>query len=81
MSQQRRKYDADVREGAIRLVIESGRLASWVSHSWRRTAAAGLGQEDELARVKAENAQLKREMKQVTGERDVLKRCMVLWVK
>ncbi|WP_089106931.1 hypothetical protein [Streptomyces hyaluromycini] len=35
----------------------------------------------ELARLRRENAQLKKDNKELAMERDVLKRCMVLWVK
>jgi transposase len=34
-----------------------------------------------IARLTAENAALKKENKELGMERDVLKRCMVLWVK
>ncbi|WP_244187828.1 hypothetical protein [Streptomyces regalis] len=39
------------------------------------------GGNDELERLQRENAQLKRDNKELAMERDVLKRCMVLWVK
>lgn len=34
-----------------------------------------------MARLRRENAQLKKDNKELVMERDVLKRCMVLWVK
>ena len=55
-------------------------LASWVSRA-RRAGAAPAGGSDELDRLRRENAQLKRDNKELVMERDVLKRCMVLWVK
>ncbi|MET9735798.1 hypothetical protein ABZZ79_35805 [Streptomyces sp. NPDC006458] len=48
----------------------------------RAAAKAGpKGESEELARLRRENAQLKRDNKELVMERDVLKRCMVLWVK
>ncbi|KOV57279.1 transposase [Streptomyces sp. MMG1121] len=95
MAEKRRKFDAEFREGAVRIVTETGRtiaevakdvginettLASWVSRA-RRAGTAPGGGDDELERLRRENAQLKRGNKELAMERDVLKRCMVLWVK
>ncbi|MCX4856948.1 hypothetical protein OG426_37125 [Streptomyces canus] len=55
-------------------------MASWVSRA-RRAGTAPAGGSDELERLRRENAQLKRDNKELVMERDVLKRCMVLWVK
>ncbi|MER5215478.1 hypothetical protein ABT063_34315 [Streptomyces sp. NPDC002838] len=43
--------------------------------------AETAGESEELARLRRENAQLKKDNKELAMERDVLKRCMVLWVK
>ncbi|WP_164540979.1 transposase [Streptomyces abyssomicinicus] len=82
MAQERQQYDPDVREGAVRLVTESGRpvpqvaeemnikpatLASWVSRARRRARAATVSRDDELARLRAENTQLKPEVKEIAG--------------
>ncbi|MFF4402796.1 transposase [Streptomyces sp. NPDC001480] len=95
MAEKRRKFDAEFREGAVRIVTETGKtiaevakdlginettLASWVSRA-RRAGTAPGGGNDELERLRRENAQLKRDNKELAMERDVLKRCMVLWVK
>ncbi|MEV0469641.1 transposase [Streptomyces sp. NBC_00988] len=95
MAEKRRKFDPEFREGAVRIVTETGKtiaevaddlginettLASWVSRA-RRTWTAPAGGSDELERLRRENAQLKRDNKELVMERDVLKRCMVLWVK
>lgn len=98
MAEKRRKFDADFREGAVRIVAETGRpiaqvakdlginektLASWVSRA-RRAGGDGtvsVSERDELARLRQENALLRKDNKELAMERDVLKRCMVLWVK
>ncbi len=88
----RRKFDPEFREGAVRIVLESGRpiaqvardlgvnegtLGNWVAKA--REAAGGddapLGESEraELARLCAENAELRM-------QRDVLKRSTALWV-
>ncbi|WP_181803794.1 hypothetical protein [Streptomyces shenzhenensis] len=54
--------------------------ASWVSRV-RRAGTARGGGDDEPERLRRENAQLKRDNKELVMERDVLKRCMVLGVK
>ncbi|MBH1939109.1 transposase [Streptomyces sp. AV19] len=102
MAEKRRKFEPEFREGAVRIVAETGRplaevardlginettLASWVSRA-RRAGADGVaagrprsGEREELERLRRENAQLRRDNKELVMERDVLKRCMVLWVK
>ncbi|MFF6866437.1 transposase [Streptomyces ardesiacus] len=95
MVEKRRKFDAEFREGAVRIVTETGKtvaevakdlgidettLASWVLQA-RRAGAVPGGGNDELERLRREDAQLKRDNKELAMERDVLKRCMVLWVK
>ncbi|MER5227787.1 transposase [Streptomyces flaveus] len=95
MAEKRRKFDPEFREGAVRIVTETGKpiaevakdlginettLASWVSRA-RRAGTAPAAEGDELERLRRENAQLKRDNKELVMERDVLKRCMVLGVK
>lgn len=95
MAEKRQKFDAEFREGAVRIVAETGKtlaevardlginettLATWVSRA-RQAGTAGSGESEELARLRRENLQLKRDNKELAMERDVLKRCMVLWVK
>jgi transposase len=94
MADKRRKFDAEFREGAVRIVTETGKpikqvakdlgineatLAGWVSRA--RRAGGSAGDSEELARLRQENTRLKKENKELGMERDVLKRCMVLWVK
>ncbi|MFJ2576884.1 transposase [Kitasatospora aureofaciens] len=98
MAEKRRKYDPEFREGAVRIVTETGKpiaqvardleidagtLGSWVARA-RQTAGEGSGREseyEELQRLRRKNAELTKENTQLAMERDVLKRCMVLWVK
>ena len=89
MPEKRKKYDREFREGAVRIVEETGKpiaqvardlgvnegtLGNWVQRA--REGRDGLSRDDveELKRLRAENAQLRM-------ERDVLKRSVVLWVK
>ncbi len=92
MPEKRRKFDAEFREGAVRLVQETGKpiaqiardlginegtLGNWVA----RDQAARNGTEhlsrDDVADLK----RLRAENAEVRMERDVLKRSVVLWVK
>ncbi|GAA3522337.1 transposase [Streptosporangium album] len=90
MTETRRRFDQDFRDGAIRIVEETGRpivrvarelgvnagtLANWVNmaRQRRRVGNDGLG-EDELVRLRKENAELQMRC-------DVLKRGLTLWVQ
>src|SRR5215831_16844735 len=93
MAETRRKFDADFREGAVRLVRETGQpiaqvardlginegtLGNWVNlDRRRRDEADGALGEDELAEL----ARLRRENAELAMERDVLRRSVALWLK
>ncbi len=93
MAETRRKLDEDFREGAVRLVRETGKpiaqvarevgvnegtLGNWVNADRRRRGEGdGALGEDE----RAELARLRKENAELAMERDVLKRSVALWVK
>jgi len=92
MSETRKKYDAEFRQGAIRIVEETkkpiaqvardlgvneGTLGNWVARARAaRDGTDGLGKDD-----LAELRRLRVEVAELLMERDVLKRSVVLWVK
>jgi transposase len=93
MGETRRKFDQDFREGAVRLVRETGKpiaqvardlgISSGTSGSWvdlgRRRRGEGNGAlgEDERAGL----ARLRRENAELAMRCDVLRRSVALWVQ
>ena len=93
MEETRRKFDSDFKEGAVRLVRETGKpiarvarelgikegtLGNWVNAD-RRRRQGGDGQlgEDERAGL----ARLRKENAELAMRCDVLKRSVALWVQ
>ncbi|MFZ1284556.1 MAG: transposase [Propionicimonas sp.] len=92
MSEKRNKYDAEFREGAVRIVAETGKpiaqvardlgvnegtLGNWVARAREaRDGSKSLSEADY-----EELKRLRAENAELRMERDVLKRSVVLWVK
>ena len=90
MSEKRRKFDQDFKDGAVRIVLESGRpvaevareldvhvgtLGNWV-HKARASQQPGVLGESE----RDELNRLRKEIVELGLQRDVLKRSVVGWV-
>jgi transposase len=92
MSEKRRKFDQEFREGAVRIVRETGKpiaqvarelgvnegtLGNWCAKDRaEREGVQGLSTSDV-----DELKRLRSEVAELRMERDVLKRSVVLWVK
>ena len=89
---ERRNFDQEFREGAVRIVRETGKpvarvarelgvnegtLGNWVNQDRRKRQGEGALTESE----REELARLRKENAELAMERDVLKRSAALWVK
>jgi transposase len=90
MSEKRRKFDQDFKDGAVRIVLESGRpvaeiareldvhvgtLGNWVHKARASQRPGALGESE-----RDELIRLRKENTELRMQRDVLKRSVVLWV-
>ena len=93
MPEIRKRYDREFREGAVRIVEETGKpiaqvardlgvnegtLGNWVA---RDRQARGGAEPPVSESERAELARLRRELAEAQMERDVLKRSVALWVR
>jgi transposase len=92
MPEKRMKYDREFREGAVRIVEETGKpiaqvardlgvnegtLGNWVQRAREAREGRGEMSKDDYEELK----RLRAENAELRMERDVLKRSVVLWVK
>ena len=92
MSEKRKKCDREFREGAVRIVEETGKpiaqvardlgmnegtLGNWVTRARESREGRGELSKDDYEELK----RLRAENAELQMERDVLKRSVVLWVK
>jgi len=92
MSEIRRRFDSEFREGAVRIVRETGKpvaqvardlginegtLGNWCAQDRAAQPAGGAISAGQAEELK----RLRSEVAELRMERDVLKRSVVLWVK
>jgi transposase len=91
MAERRKKYDQEFKDGAVRIVLETGKpiaqvardlgvnegtLGNWVAKAHAASDPGGISLDE-----REELKQLRQEVATLRMERDVLKRSVVLWVK
>ena len=91
-AEKRMKYDREFREGAVRILEETGKSIAQVARdlgvvegtlgNWVNQARAARDGSDGLSKDDVEELRrLRAEVAELRMERDVLKRSVVLWVK
>jgi transposase len=90
MPDKRRKFDDDFKDGAVRIVLESGRPVAEVAReldvhegrlgNWVNKRRAQLQPEALSESERDELNRLRKEKAELRMQRDVLKRSVVLWV-
>jgi transposase len=91
MARQYRKFDEDFRQGAVRLVVETGKPIAQVARdlginegtlgNWCAKERGARGKDRSLdPDERAELERLRREVVELRMQRDVLKRSVALWV-
>jgi|SRR5690625_3665448 len=92
MPEKRKKYDREFREGAVRIVEETGKPIAQVARdlgvvegtlgNWVKQAREAREGRDGMSKDDYEELKrLRAENAELQMERDVLKRSVVLWVK
>jgi len=92
MPEKRRKYDDDFKDGAVRIVLETGRPIAEVAReldvhegtlgNWVRQARVDRGERAGVTTSeRTELAELRKENARLRMERDLLKRATAFWVK
>jgi transposase-like protein len=92
MPEKRRQYNQDFRDGAVRIVRETGKSIAEVARdldinsgtlaNWVHKDKLARGERLDPSTVDPERVrELEREIAELKMERDVLKRSVVLWVK
>ncbi len=86
-----RKYDEDFKQGAVALVVETGKPIAQVARelgvnettlgNWCAKARRDAGEGELSESERAELARLRKENTELRMQRDVLKRSVALWVE